>query len=252
MLIHEAGHFFAARAVGMTPRKFYLGFGPPLVKTVRGGVEYGIGAFPLGGYVKIPGMNRPSAGELRRLLTPEQQERLRAPLARLDVALDAEDDEGARAACAELEPELGGLRPWQDLETALAPDAYWRQATWRRIVAIAAGPAINLVFALVLFTALFVVASTQSTRTIAHVVKGTPAAAAHLRAHDTIVAVAGQPVTADDVTDHIRATAGKPFTLVVERVYRRRDVVCSAVRLSALLVCVVCTASAIALGLAGR
>ena len=33
ILIHEAGHFFVARAVGMRPRKFYLGFGPPLVKT---------------------------------------------------------------------------------------------------------------------------------------------------------------------------------------------------------------------------
>ena len=33
VMIHEAGHFFAARAVGMTPRKFYLGFGPPIVKT---------------------------------------------------------------------------------------------------------------------------------------------------------------------------------------------------------------------------
>ena len=33
ILIHEAGHFFVARAVGMRPRKFYLGFPPALVKT---------------------------------------------------------------------------------------------------------------------------------------------------------------------------------------------------------------------------
>ncbi|HEV7640879.1 MAG TPA: site-2 protease family protein, partial [Gaiellaceae bacterium] len=52
VMIHEAGHFFAARAVGMTPRKFYLGFGPAIAKTTRGGVEYGIGSIPLGGYVK--------------------------------------------------------------------------------------------------------------------------------------------------------------------------------------------------------
>ena len=52
----------------MRPRKFYLGFGPPLVKTMRGGVEYGIAAFPLGGYVKIPGMYRPAAGDLRKSL----------------------------------------------------------------------------------------------------------------------------------------------------------------------------------------
>ena len=70
VMIHEAGHFFAARAVGMTPRKFYLGFGPPIAKTTRGGVEYGIGSIPLGGYVKIPGMNRPSPGDLAATLAP--------------------------------------------------------------------------------------------------------------------------------------------------------------------------------------
>jgi len=36
VMIHEAGHFVAARAVGMTPRKFYIGFGPAIAKTTRG------------------------------------------------------------------------------------------------------------------------------------------------------------------------------------------------------------------------
>ena len=64
ILIHEAGHFFVARVVGMNPRKFYLGFPPAIAKTKRKGIEYGIGAIPLGGYVKIPGMHRPAAGDL--------------------------------------------------------------------------------------------------------------------------------------------------------------------------------------------
>jgi regulator of sigma E protease len=221
VLIHEAGHFFAARAVGMTPRKFYLGFGPPLVKKRRNGVEYGIGALPLGGYVKIPGMNRPSPGEFRRLLAPPEQQRLSGPLARLDLALEQGDDDGARAAAAELEPELGETRGWQELEMALAPDAYWRQATWRRLVAIAAGPAINLVFAVVIFTGVYVVSTTHATRTVAGIVKGTPAAAAHLRAHDEILSVDGLPVSGDDISTRIRATDGRPFTLVVRRGGRR-------------------------------
>ncbi len=114
VMIHEAGHFFAARAVGMTPRKFYLGFGPPIVKTVRNGVEYGIGSIPLGGYVKIPGMNRPSPGDLAASLQPPARERLRAELARLDVAIENGDDDAARAALAELRPELGSSRIWQE------------------------------------------------------------------------------------------------------------------------------------------
>src|SRR6184192_3941505 len=64
VMIHEAGHFFTARAVGMRPRRFYLGFPPALVKTKRKGIEYGIGAIPLGGYVKIPGMHRPAPSDL--------------------------------------------------------------------------------------------------------------------------------------------------------------------------------------------
>jgi regulator of sigma E protease len=51
ILFHEAGHFFVARAVGMHPRRFYLGFPPALVKVKRKGIEYGIGAIPIGGYV---------------------------------------------------------------------------------------------------------------------------------------------------------------------------------------------------------
>ena len=134
VMIHEAGHFFAARAVGMTPRKFYIGFGPAIAKTMRGGVEYGIGSIPLGGYVKIPGMNRPSPGDLKASLQPQVRERLAPQLARLDVAIESGDDDAARAALAELRPELGSTRMWQELEWALAPDAYWRQATWRRLV----------------------------------------------------------------------------------------------------------------------
>ena len=64
ILVHEAGHFFTARAVGMRPRRFYVGFPPALVKVRRRGIEYGLGAIPLGGYVKSPGMHRPSASDV--------------------------------------------------------------------------------------------------------------------------------------------------------------------------------------------
>ena len=70
ILIHEAGHFFVARAVGMNPRKFYLGFPPAIAKTTRNGIEYGVGVVPLGGYVKIPGMHRPAAGDLDMSFRP--------------------------------------------------------------------------------------------------------------------------------------------------------------------------------------
>src|SRR5439155_3653717 len=122
--VHEAGHFVVDRAVGMRPRKFYIGFGPPLVKTTRNGVEYGIAALPLGGYVKIPGMHQPAPGDLRRSLTPAEQEELDAQLEALDNAIERGDDEAARRIAAELEPRLGKNRVYQELEGSLATDAY--------------------------------------------------------------------------------------------------------------------------------
>jgi regulator of sigma E protease len=57
IVLHEAGHFFAAKATGMRVERFFLFFPPKLVSVRRGETEYGIGAIPLGGFVKISGMN---------------------------------------------------------------------------------------------------------------------------------------------------------------------------------------------------
>ena len=82
----------------MRVEKFFLFFPPKVASVKRGETEYGIGAIPLGGYVKISGMN------------PEE----------------------------ELPPEV-------------ADRAYHRQPVWKRIFVIAAGPAVNIVVALVMF-----------------------------------------------------------------------------------------------------
>jgi regulator of sigma E protease len=57
IILHELGHFVAAKAVGMRVERFSLFFPPLLFKVRRGETEYGIGAIPLGGYVKITGMS---------------------------------------------------------------------------------------------------------------------------------------------------------------------------------------------------
>ncbi len=57
IVLHEAGHFVAAKATGMRVEKFFLFFGPKLVSVRRGETEYGVAAIPIGGFVKISGMN---------------------------------------------------------------------------------------------------------------------------------------------------------------------------------------------------
>ena len=57
VLIHEAGHFMSAKAFGIKVEEFFVGFGPRLWSFRRGETEYGVKALPLGGYVRIAGMN---------------------------------------------------------------------------------------------------------------------------------------------------------------------------------------------------
>jgi regulator of sigma E protease len=101
IILHELGHFAAAKAVGMRVERFSLFFPPLLVRHKRGETEYAIGAIPLGGYVKITGMN-----------------------------------------------------PAEEIPPAAAHRAYFRQPVWKRIVVIAAGPAVNIVLAFLILWAL--------------------------------------------------------------------------------------------------
>ncbi len=57
IVLHELGHFAAAKAVGMRVERFSLFFPPLLLRKKIGETEYALGALPLGGYVKISGMN---------------------------------------------------------------------------------------------------------------------------------------------------------------------------------------------------
>lgn len=57
IFVHELGHFVVAKAVGIQVLRFSLGFGRPLIQWVRGGTEYWISWIPLGGYVKMAGLD---------------------------------------------------------------------------------------------------------------------------------------------------------------------------------------------------
>src|SRR5216117_3630456 len=57
ILIHESGHFLTAKLFKIKVEEFFLGFGPRLWSFRRGETEYGVKVLPLGGYVRIAGMN---------------------------------------------------------------------------------------------------------------------------------------------------------------------------------------------------
>jgi membrane-associated protease RseP (regulator of RpoE activity) len=57
VMLHETGHFVVAKKFGMKVTRYFVGIGPTIWSTWRGGTEYGIKALPLGGFVKIVGMH---------------------------------------------------------------------------------------------------------------------------------------------------------------------------------------------------
>jgi regulator of sigma E protease len=138
IIIHEAGHFVAAKATGMRVERFFLFFGPTIWSFKRGETEYGIKSIPLGGYVKITGMN------------PEE-----------DVPPEHEEN------------------------------AYFRKPVWRRIVVVAAGPAVNIVLAfLILFGVYSFAPIEEGTQVVGRVLPKTSATNV-LKPGDKIVAVDG-------------------------------------------------------------
>jgi regulator of sigma E protease len=238
VFLHELGHFSVAKAVGMRPRSFYVGFPPALVKVTRNGIEYGIGMIPLGGLVRLPGMNRPAARDLGLLVEPALREEpsLVPAVGELRRALEAEDYEAARGACFALEREVEAAeltrgarrsaeRGLREVEEGTSPEAYWRGATWKRIAVIAAGPLANILVAFAILFLVFAVSGGPSNRPTAEVgavESGTPAAAAGLQPGDRIVGVNGQRAKSfDRVSRLIRSSDGRKVTLDVTRDGRR-------------------------------
>jgi membrane-associated protease RseP (regulator of RpoE activity) len=76
IFVHELGHFLTAKRFGIKVQEFFIGFGPRLWSFRRGETEYGFKAIPVGGYVKIAGMNpleEPPPEDRPRLFTSKPQ-----------------------------------------------------------------------------------------------------------------------------------------------------------------------------------
>jgi regulator of sigma E protease len=204
------------------------------VKTRRKGIEYGIGAVPLGGYVKIPGMHRPAPSDVDAHFGRAVQEapQLHGPCERLKRLLDEGDfeaaagvlaDIGHASAEAELSPgtQKAVERGLTEIGDGLGNDAYWRQRTWKRVLVIAAGPGTNLLFAIVCFSILLAFGPGRGTTTVGALEVGRPAAAAGLQPGDKVVAINGKPVDYVGMFEQINGSDGKPVQVTVVREGRR-------------------------------
>jgi regulator of sigma E protease len=216
VLVHEAGHFIAARAFGVRVTEFMIGLPGPNIGFERNGCRYGITCIPLGGYNRITGMEGgPEDPNLASVLayvcrqgkTDVEHAALACGISEEDAeyaltvldgwgsikAAGRNDQKGTYAAVAGNGFELGQPREVSDPQTLLDEErshTYRGLSCAKRLVVLFAGPVMNLLLALILFLVIFCgIGLTVSSTTISSVSDGGPAQAAGLQAGDTITQI---------------------------------------------------------------
>jgi len=168
ILIHEFGHYAAAKYFGVRVDVFSIGFGKRLCGFRRGETDYRISALPLGGYVKMAGENP-------------------------------------------LESRSG------------APDEFMSHSRWQRFVIAIAGPAMNIMLAIVLLTGVYMVHYERpqffdQPAVIGWVLDNSPAAKAGIEQGDRIVRIDGtQNPTWEDVILKVMISPKQPVDLAIQR-----------------------------------
>jgi regulator of sigma E protease len=230
VILHEAGHFVAAKAVGMRVERFSLFFGPLLVKFRRGETEYGIGPIPLGGYVKITGMS-PREEQYKQQELTELGEQTIEIQGELDGTRD-DDQQRRQELQAQLQKTNALIAAGQTELDEIRRRAYYNQAVWKRIVVILAGPVVNLLVAFVIVWALYLsIGQPVAIKRVEAIQKGSPAAAV-LKPGDRILSVdrvTGSPAAIHTAIAKHRCPgtqtngclAATPVHVVVERHGRR-------------------------------
>ncbi len=176
VIIHEWGHFIAARLSGVEVEAFSVGWGPVLLTTTRKGTEYRLSAIPLGGYCKMKGSET------------------------LQKAIEDNKDEIPKD-----------------------PGSFYAAAWWKRIIILAAGPAVNVITAAIFFYIVFSIGFSYETypnRIVVASQDDSPAAQAGLADGDYITGINSTEVNSfEDIRREISTSAGR--TLTVE--YMRDD-----------------------------
>lgn len=185
VVVHELGHYWAARLFGVKIDQFSIGFGRSVFsRRDKRGVEWRVGWLPLGGYVRFAGDEDATSS------VPDADS-----LDEMRRAIVAREGPGAERKYFHFKP------------------------VWQRAIVVAAGPAANFVLATAIFAFLLgAIGQTVTPPRVGSVQPGSAAAVAGFRPGDLIVSIDGRPVRdATDAQRMIALRAGAETDFVVRR-----------------------------------
>lgn len=187
VLVHELGHFLAARRCGIWVQEFSIGFGPALWSRVRRGTRYSIRLFPLGGYNALPGED------------PDPDE--------------TGHGEAQAIPHAPYDPHAPKL-------PALVQGRYFDEASpWQRFFVILSGALMNFVLGYLVLIVLMAAQDAMASCVVYDFLGDTPSSeASGLQAGDEILMVNGQPCfVAEDIVYELQRTQNYTASMTVLR-----------------------------------
>ncbi len=196
VFVHELGHFLLARWNGVRVEVFSIGFGREMFGwTDKHQTRWKISILPLGGYVKMFGQVEP------------------------DLGGSAAARDMARSGPPAKEIGKGEPEPAYQLTEADKAVSFNHKKLWQRAAISVAGPAANIIFAVLLTAVIFATIGQQLTSTkVGDVSPGSAAQAAGLKKGDKILTANGQPLRRfEDLAAMVSLGLGEPLKLTVAR-----------------------------------
>ena len=209
VLVHELGHFVTAKLMGIWVMEFAIGFGNRLIRIKYGDTIYSIRPFPLGGFVRLAGMEQEeeedverkdkseasdhNSGETKALAEGETGSEIQTEVVVAGTGPEESSDKPAkiseRQKAVEDEDEFPVLPPDD-------PRGFPVKSMPAKVLVLSAGSIMNLVWAIVLFIVMYsVTGGPVSNILVQDVHPGSPAQEAGIVSGDIIVSINGEKIT---------------------------------------------------------
>ncbi len=188
VFVHEFGHFYVARRNGVRCDSFSIGFGPELFgRTDKHGTRWKFSAIPFGGYVKMFG--------------------------------EAETMQVVEGGNSESKKDKKVERVYRELTPEEQKVSFKHKTIGQRAAIVFAGPAVNFLFAIVVYWVMFMAMGRGVTEpVIGQVVEASAAAEAGLQSDDRIVTIDGDKIDRfEDIKQKVALGNGQPLTLGLQR-----------------------------------